>query len=116
MSLVRSMLKEKHLPQELWGEVVSMAVYLLNLSSTHSLKGLTPYEKWTSRKPSIGHLRVFGSVVHVKYTKTPQKKLEDRSSPMIFIGYEVGSKAYHCFDPVNDTVHISWDVIFEEDA
>ena len=37
MSLVRSMLKEKQLPRELWGEAVSMVVYLLNPSSTHGL-------------------------------------------------------------------------------
>ena len=71
------MLKEKNLPRELWGEAMSTTVYLLNRSSTRSLQGLTPYEAWIGRKPSIEHLRVFGSVVHVKYTKTPQKKLED---------------------------------------
>ena len=54
--------------------------------------------------------------MHVKCTKVPQKKLEDRSSPMVFIGYEIGTKAYHCFDPVNDALHISRDVVFEEDA
>ena len=59
---------------------------------------------------------MFGSIVHVKCTKIPQKKLEDRSTPMVFIGYEVGTKAYWCFDPVNATVHISRDVLFEEDA
>lgn len=48
MSLIRSMLKDKALPRELWGEAVSTAVYLLNRSSTHSLQGLTPYEAWTS--------------------------------------------------------------------
>ena len=37
MSLVQSMLKEKQLPPELWGEAVSKVVYLLNRSSTHSL-------------------------------------------------------------------------------
>ena len=41
-------------------------------------------------------------------------KLEDRSKPMIFIGYELGSKAYKCLDPVNFKVVISRDVIFEE--
>ena len=35
---------------------------------------------------------------------------------MVFIAYEVGTKAYHCFDPVNASVHISQDVIFEEGA
>ena len=109
------MLKEKQLPHELWGEAVS-TVYLLNRSSTHSLQGLTPNEIWIGRKPSIAHLRVFCSLVHVKCTKMPQKKLEDRSSPMVFIGYEVGSKAYHCFDPINGSVHVSRDVVFEEDG
>ena len=116
LSLVRSMLKEKSLPRELWGEAVNTAVYLLNRSSTRSLHGSTPYEAWTGQKPSISHLRVFGSIVHVKCTKTPQKKLEDRSTPMVFIGYKVGTKAYHCFDPVKTTVHISRDTLFEEDA
>ena len=116
LSLVRSMLKEKSLPRELWGEAVNTAVYLLNRSSTRSLQGSTPYEAWTSRKPSMSHLRVFSSIVHVKCTKTPQKKLEDRSTPMVFIGYEVGTKAYRCFDPVKATVHISRDALFEEDA
>ena len=97
-------------------EAVSTVVYLLNRSSIHSLQGLTPYEIWTGRKPSIAHLRVFGSLVHVKCTKMPQKKLEDRSTPMVFIGYEVGSKAYYCFDPINGSVHVSRDVVFEEDG
>ena len=116
MSLVCSMLKEKSLPRELWGEAVNTAVYLLNRSSTRSLQGGTLYEAWTGRKPSIAHLQVFGSIVHVKCTKTPQKKLEDHSMPMVFLGYEVGTKAYRCFNPINAIVHISRDVLFEEDG
>ena len=110
------MLKEKNLPQELWGEAVNMAVYLLNRSSTRSLQSFTPYEAWIGRKPSIEHLRVFGSILHVECTKVPEKKLEHQSTPMVFIGYEVGTKAYCCFDPVNTSVHISRDVVFEEGA
>ena len=71
------MLKEKNLPRELWGEAVSTAIYLLNRASTRSLQGLTPYEAWIGRKPSIKHLHVFGTVVHVKCTKAPHKKLEN---------------------------------------
>ena len=59
---------------------------------------------------------MFGSLVRVKCTKMPQKKLEDRSTPMVFIGYEVGSKAYRYFDPINGSVHVSKDVVFEEDG
>ena len=35
---------------------------------------------------------------------------------MVFIGYEVGTKAYRCFNPVNATVYISRDVLFEVDG
>ena len=113
MGLVRSMLKEKELPLELWGEAVSTCVYVLNRSSTKGVKGKTPYEKWNKRKPSVSHLKVFGSVVFVKATRR-LSKLEERSKCMLFMGYEAGSKAYRCLDPVTFKIHISRDVIFDE--
>ena len=114
MSMVRAMLKAKDLPRELWGEAVSTAVYILNRSLTKSLKGQTPHEKWNGRRPSVDHMRIFGCVAHVKDTRKHPSKLEDRSMPMIFIGYELGSKAYRCLDPVNLKVVINRDIIFEE--
>ena len=111
MSCVRSMLKEKKLPLELWAEAVNTCVYALNRSYTKSLENSTPYEKWSGRKPSIDHLWVFGSVVHVKTTKRVNK-LEDRSNVMVFIGYELSTKAYRCLDPLSFKVTISRDVIF----
>ena len=114
MSMVRAMLKAKDLPRELWGEAVKTAVYILNRSLTKSLKDQTPHEKWTGRKPSVDHMRIFGCLAHVKDTRKHPRKLEDRSIPMIFIGYELGSKAYRCLDPVNFKVVISRDIIFEE--
>ena len=107
------MLKEKKLPLELWAEAVNTCVYVLNRSYTKSLKDVTPYEKWSGRKPAIDHLRVFGSVVHVKTTRM-LNKLEDRSTMMILLGYERGTKAYRCLNPINFKVTISMDVIFEE--
>jgi hypothetical protein len=43
-----------------------------------------------------------------------QKKLDDRSAPMVFIGYEPGAKAYRVYDPVARRVHVSRDIIFDE--
>ena len=98
MSMVRVMLKEKNLPRELRGEAVSTTVYIINRSLTKSVQGQTPHEKWTGRRPSVDHMRTFGSIVHVKDTKGHLSKLEVLRKPMIFIGYELGSKAYKCFD------------------
>jgi hypothetical protein len=35
---------------------------------------------------------------------------------MIFVGYEPGSAAYRVYDPATRRVHISRDVIFDEQA
>ena len=69
MGLVRSMIKEKNLPLELWGEAFSTCVYVLNRSSTKGIKGKTPYEKWNGRKLNVSHLMVFRSIVFVKTTR-----------------------------------------------
>ena len=92
MGLVRTMLKDKNLPLELWGEAVSTCVYGLNRSSTKGVKGQIPYENWNGRKPNVSHLKICGSVVFVKTTRR-LSKLEDRSKCMFFMGYEAGSKA-----------------------
>ena len=98
----------------MWGEAVSTFVYVLSRSATKRLAGLTPYEKWTGRKPNASHLRVFGSLAYVKNITGHLKKLDDRSIPMIFIGYEIGIKAYQSFDPTTLKVNTSRDIIFEE--
>jgi hypothetical protein len=104
------------LPGWLWGEDIATTVYLLNRSPTKSLQSQTPFESWYGKKPGVLHLHTFACVVHVKNTRPNLKKLEDRSTPMIFIGYEPGSKAYHVYDPVLKKVHVSRDMIFDESA
>lgn len=42
MNMVKSMLKGKHLLNELWGETVSSATYILNKCPTKILEGITP--------------------------------------------------------------------------
>ena len=114
VNMVRSMLKDKNLPHELWGEAVNTSLHVLNRAPTRSLDGATPYEVWTGVKPNLEHFRVFGSLCHVKVLGEKLKKLQERSKPMVFIGYEAGTKGYKCYDPENGRVYISRYVIFEE--
>ena len=60
-------------------------MYVLNRSSTKSLHGKTPYDMWSEKKPKLSHLRIFGSIVHVKTLGT-LGKLEDTSKKMVFVG------------------------------
>lgn len=111
-----TLLKAKGMSRRFWGEAITMAVYLLNRASTQSVHGKTPYEAWYRRHPNVHYFRTFGSVVHVKVVKPNLRKLDDRSVPMVFFGYELGSKAYRVYDPVGNRVHVSRDVMFDEEA
>ena len=109
-------MKAKTLLGVLWGEAVSTAVYLLNRSSCKAIGRRTPYELWNGRTPSVQHLRTFGCIAHTKVNTPHQKKFNDRSCRMVFVGYEPGSKAYQVYDPSTRRVHISRDVVFDEAA
>jgi hypothetical protein len=108
------MLKAKRVPLRFWGEAVSTAVYVLNMSYTRTVDGQTPFEAWYGRKPDVEHLRTFGCIVYVKVTRPGLKKLEDRSIKTVFLGYEPGSKGYRLYEPVGKRIIVSRDVVFDE--
>jgi hypothetical protein len=114
VEIARSMMKAKNLSGYFWGEAVTAVVYLLNRSPTRSVKGWMSYEAWHGRKPSVEHLRTFGSVVYIKNTKPHLKKLEDQSTKMVFVGYEAGTKGYRAYDPWIGQVDITHDAVFDE--
>ncbi|KAG8064903.1 hypothetical protein GUJ93_ZPchr0004g39485 [Zizania palustris] len=114
LGMARSMLKAMNMPGWFWGEAVLTAIFILNRSLTRSVKGMTPFESWYGFKPPVHFFRVFGCVAHVKVAGDHLKKLDDRSVPMVFIGYEEGTKAYRFFNPKTKRVHISRDAVFDE--
>ena len=111
VGMSRSMMKAKGMLARFWGE----AVFILNRVPTKALKGMTSFEAWYGRKPSVSFLQTFGYIGHVKNTKRHLSKLEDRSTPMVLLGYEEDSKAYQLYDPKRGKV-ISRDVVFDEKA
>jgi hypothetical protein len=110
------MLKSKGVPSKYWGEAVTTAVYLLNRSPTKSVQDKTPYEAWHGKKPRVDHLRTFGCLAHVTKIGPGVGKLSDRSTKMVLLGYEAGTKGYRLVDPSTEKLHISRVVVFEEDG
>jgi hypothetical protein len=102
--MARALLKQRGMPAIFWGEAVVTAIYILNRSPTKALEGRTPYEAWHGRKPAVSHLRVFGCLVFAKELGHVSK-LDDRSTPGVFIGYAEGSKAYRILDPKTACAH-----------
>jgi hypothetical protein len=92
---------------------VVTAVYILNRSPTKALNGRTSYEAWHGCKPAVSHLRVFGCLAFTKELGHISK-LDDRSTPGVFIGYAEGLKAYRILDPGTQLVHTMRDVVFDE--
>nr|CCI55318.1 PH01B001I13.14 [Phyllostachys edulis] len=66
MDMARSFLKSKMMSCKLWAEAVRHSVYILNRIQTKALDGMTPYEAWSGRKPSLEHMRIFGCIAHAK--------------------------------------------------
>jgi len=114
VEMARCLLKTMHMPSVFWGEAVATAVYLLNRSPTKALNNRTPFEAWHGKKPRVDHQKIFGCVGFVKHVGLGLKKLSDRSSKMVFIGYESGTKGYRFYDPSAGRLLISRDVVFYE--
>ncbi|GKD75351.1 retrovirus-related pol polyprotein from transposon TNT 1-94 [Tanacetum coccineum] len=116
LNMVRSMLKSKKMPKEFWAEAVDCAVYLLNRCPSKSLDNKTPQEAWNGMKPTVSHLRIFGSISYVHVPSQRRSKLDDRSKKHVFVGYDKQSKGYKLYNPVTRKVVVSRDVEFEEEG
>ncbi|RVX00806.1 Retrovirus-related Pol polyprotein from transposon TNT 1-94 [Vitis vinifera] len=96
--MVRSMISHSTLPKSLWGEAVKTAVYILNRVPSKAI-AKTPYELWTSKKPSIRHLHVWGCLTEVKPYKPNEKKLDSRTVSCYFVGYSERLRGFKFYDP-----------------
>jgi hypothetical protein len=114
VGMARSMMKAKGMPARFWGEAVTTAVFILNRASIKALTGKTLFEALYGRKPSMSFLWTFGCIGHVRKTKPILTKLEDRSTPMVFLDYVEGTKAYRLYDPRRNKVLVSRGVVFDE--
>lgn len=111
----RTQLISSGLPPKLWAESLNTAVYITNRVPTRALSSMTPYEAWYGTKPKIQHLRVFGCTAYTVDPKAKDKgKMAPRSKKAVFLGYE-GSNQYRLWEPTNEVLIRSRDVIFHED-
>jgi hypothetical protein len=113
MNMTRCMLKEKQLPHNFWGEAVFTACYVLNRSPTKKLTKV-PEAIWSGKTPSVKHLRVFGCLCYKHVPDQKRKKLDDKSQPMILVGYHTAG-SYKLYNPLNKKITTSRDVTFAED-
>ena len=56
------------------------------------MKDVTPQEAWSGIKPSVKHLRVWGSLAHVHIPDEKRGKLDDKSLTCVMFGFSDESK------------------------
>ena len=110
------MLKSKNMPKEFWAEAVDCAVYLSNRCPSKSLDNKTLQEAWNGIKPTVSHLRVFGSLAYVHVPIQRRCKLDDKSEKHAFVGYDKQSKGYKLYNPNTRKVIVRRDVEFDEEG
>ncbi|RVX12855.1 Retrovirus-related Pol polyprotein from transposon RE1 [Vitis vinifera] len=116
MEMARCMLFEKKLPKLLWAEAVNTSVYLLNRLPTKSVQSKTPIEAWSGVKPSVKHLKVFGSFCYLHVPSVKRGKLDERAEKGVFVGYAAESKGYRIYSLSRMKIVISRDVHFDENS
>lgn len=112
LNKTRAILFDSKLNKEMWGEAVRTAAYLINRSPTVSVEN-TPAENWNGKKPDLSRLKIFGSKVYAKVTKSNLKKLDRRSEVFVFVGY--ATNGYRLWDESLKKIKIYRDVKVIED-
>ncbi|GJR78406.1 retrovirus-related pol polyprotein from transposon TNT 1-94 [Tanacetum coccineum] len=90
--MVTAMLISSGMSQDMWGEAILTATYLLN-KIPRKEKEETPYELWMRRKPSYQYLRVWGCLAKVDVPTPKAQKIGPKSVDCIFIGYAKNNTA-----------------------
>src|ERR1035438_6675772 len=108
------MLHGANLPYNLWAETWETARYLYAKGLVTALKKDTPESMFFRRKVKVSHLKAFGCIAYAQVPKKLRRKLEPNSEKLVMIGYSKQVKGYRLWNPINNKIVVSRDVIFNE--
>ena len=109
-----SMLTHASMPKKYWSYAFSTAAYLINRQPTPVLQMDSPFHKLFGTQPNYNKLRVFGSLCFPWLRPYNSHKLEDRSTPCVFLVYSPTQSAYLCLQPTTGRIYVSRHVKFDE--
>ena len=91
--MMNAMLISSGLPQNLWGEALLSANYILN-RLPHKKLDKTPYELWKGRSHFYKYLKMWGCLAKVMAPILKRIKIRPKTIDCKFIGYAINSSAY----------------------
>lgn len=80
------------------------------------VKQNTLEEAWTTRRPKVSHLKIFGSTTYAQIPNEKRIELDPTSKKLMITLYNNNHKAYKLVDVDNDQLRFSEDVILDEEA
>ncbi len=110
----RALLFDAGLPKFLWGEAILHAAWLRNRTTSKNTPGSTPHERGTGQKPNLSNLPCFGVTCWMHQENVG--KLDPKSKPARWVGYELQSKGHKVYWPDRHTVLVERNIRFEPDT
>ena len=110
--MMNALLLNSGLPQNMWGEALLSANYILN-KIPHKKIGKTPYELWNGRLPSYKFMKVWGCLAKVVVPNPKRVVIGPKTIDCIFIGYAQNSSAYRFLVYKSDIPDIHENTIME---
>ena len=116
MESARCMIADGQIDKAFWGFAVATAAHIHNRIPSRSYGDISPLQHWTGKPPSIGYLRVFGSVTYTLIPAEKGRKLDPKSAKCTLLGYdeEAESNVYRVYDQGSNRIFCPSDVIINE--
>ncbi|KAJ6791386.1 Uncharacterized protein M6B38_244565 [Iris pallida] len=112
LDMVNAMLLSSGAPDNLWGEALLSACYILNRIPSKT-NDKTPYELWKGRTPRINYLKVWGCLAKVGIPEPKKRKIGPKTVDAVFIGYALDSNVNRFFVTHSEVNEISNSTIIE---
>ncbi|GFX40394.1 retrovirus-related Pol polyprotein from transposon TNT 1-94 [Trichonephila clavipes] len=80
----------------------------------HSGQTVTPIELYIGIKPSIGHLRPFGSILYVGTPRPLRGKLDPKDKKGVLVGFALGTRGCRVWIPDDSRVIETSNVHFQK--
>jgi len=115
MEKAKSIRLQACLPQSWWEFALDHVTHIYNQTPIHRLSWLTPYTMLMGDKPSIEHLRVFGSGAYVFIpAEVWANKLSPKSELMVYLGTAPGGKGWIFMRGPNNVIFTTANATFDE--